>query len=336
MNTTMEVNNERAAVTKIWDHMVRGLNKYCEENGYTFLHNLSLIGKVTNACENIDSLFKLDFYEQQAILSQSNQLAIEPFAQRFGKVACQIQSFRKEAEANGRHLSQFQLYELEVLGTEDDLIGEVNKAIFRAYKEVAFHCREELQCLGRDWKDLLSWDVQYIDYWQAIRVLNKNYGYNLKFGDDLKAEHELALIKHFGYVPVWVRRYATGIKFFNMLELPDYISYDENGNKIVGGVVDSADLLLPSAGEVVGSAQRETYYNKLVPKLENSDMFHRLIQQGLKREDFDEYLEYHKDKKLHLHSGCGIGLARLSQAIIGRPDIRDCVPFLLNADSLKK
>ncbi|UYZ62660.1 amino acid--tRNA ligase-related protein [Hymenobacter weizhouensis] len=46
--------------------------------------------------------------------------------------------------------------------------------------------------------------------------------------------------------------------------------------------------------------------------------------------DFDWYLDFHKNHDVKLHSGAGIGLARVAQFILGQADIRRCVPFLIN------
>lgn len=35
-----------------------------------------------------------------------------------------------------------------------------------------------------------------------------------------------------------------------------------------------------------------------------------------------------------LHSGAGVGMARVTQFILGQTDIRDCVPFLINRDNV--
>jgi asparaginyl-tRNA synthetase len=35
-----------------------------------------------------------------------------------------------------------------------------------------------------------------------------------------------------------------------------------------------------------------------------------------------------------LHSGAGVGMARVAQFILGQKDIRACVPFLINRDNV--
>ena len=37
---------------------------------------------------------------------------------------------------------------------------------------------------------------------------------------------------------------------------------------------------------------------------------------------------------MKLHSGAGVGMARVAQFILDQTDIRDCVPFLINRDNV--
>ena len=99
-------------------------------------------------------------------------------------------------------------------------------------------------------------------------------------------------------------------------------------------IVNSTDLLLPFAGESAGAAEREHEYATIVERLHTSTMYERLLEHGAQPEDFDWYLDAHKDKEIPLHSGAGIGMARLAQFILGVEDIRDAVPFLLNRENL--
>ena len=43
---------------------------------------------------------------------------------------------------------------------------------------------------------------------------------------------------------------------------------------------------------------------------------------------------FHENHDVKLHSGAGVGMARVAQFILGQTDIRDCVPFLINRDNV--
>jgi asparaginyl-tRNA synthetase len=98
-------------------------------------------------------------------------------------------------------------------------------------------------------------------------------------------------------------------------------------------IVNSADLLLPISGEAVGAAERENRYEKLYERLTNSTMFKQLAERGGTVEDFGWYLEFYKEHG-SLHSGCGIGLNRVTQFVLGTDDIRATTAFPLNKESI--
>ncbi len=310
----------RLALIRIWDAMFRGARRYVEDAGFIGVHNMPEIVGVTGACENIDTLFKLDFFGRPAYLAQSDQLYLELIAPQLQRVYAEIQSFRMEPDADDRHLCQFALFEIEHVGNLDTLISNIAGIVQAAAREVVNRCADDLALFGRDPADLKQLTFGRITYSQAIELLQAEFPF-LQWGDDLKAPHERALVDRLG--PVFLTHYPLPIKFFNMLQNVD----DPR-------VVNSTDLLLPFAGESAGAAEREHRYERIVARLKSSSMYRRLIEQGATDDDFAWYLDAHKDREIPLHSGAGIGMARVAQFITGSEDIRDAVPFVVNRDNL--
>jgi len=58
-----------------------------------------------------------------------------------------------------------------------------------------------------------------------------------------------------------------------------------------------------------------------------------LVEKGGSIEDFDWYLDFYKEHSV-LHSGCGIGLNRVTQFVLGVDDIRATTAFPLNRESI--
>ena len=54
----------------------------------------------------------------------------------------------------------------------------------------------------------------------------------------------------------------------------------------------------------------------------------------MKLEDSEWYPGFYEQHDVKLHSGAGVGMARVAHFIFGQTDIRDCVPFLINRDNL--
>jgi aspartyl/asparaginyl-tRNA synthetase len=98
-------------------------------------------------------------------------------------------------------------------------------------------------------------------------------------------------------------------------------------------IVNSADLILPFSGEAVGAAEREYNYELLHEKLLKSEMYKRLKEKGKTIGDFKWYMDLIKTHSIQ-HAGCGIGLNRVTQFILGCDDIRLSTAYPMNAESL--
>ena len=81
-NRNLSTDPKRTVVIKVWDAMMRGTRKYCEQEGFVTVHNMPRVVGVTGAYENTDTPFTLDWYDgKNMFLSQSNQLYIERLTQ---------------------------------------------------------------------------------------------------------------------------------------------------------------------------------------------------------------------------------------------------------------
>lgn len=309
-NVNLSTDPKRMAIIKVWDAMFRGARKYVESGGFMAVHNMPHIVGVTGACENTDTLFTIDWYDgKKVFLPQSNQLSIEMLTQKVesGRVYGEIQSFRKEVKADARRLAQFSLFEIEHIGDLDELLDHLSGIVAGAACQVVQDCGKELALFGRNAADLSNLTFERMPYADAVDLLETEGFPELQWGDDLEAPHEGRLTELMG--PMFITHYPADIKFFNMRDNDD----DSR-------VVNSSDLLLPLAGESVGSAERKFDAAKL--------------RQGMKLSDFDWYLDFHKENEVKLHSGAGVGMARVAQFILGQEDIRECVPFLINRDNV--
>lgn len=310
----------RMALIRIWDAMFRGARQYVEAHGFVGVHNMPEIVGVTGACENIDTLFKLDYFGRPAYLAQSDQLYLELLTPYLKKVYAEIQSFRMEPEADDRHLCQFALFEIEHVGGLDELIDHLTGILRSIAHRVATDCAEDLALFGRDPAAIRQIYFKRLTYTEAVEILLDDFP-TLAWGDDLQAHHERVLTERFG--PTFITHYPLPIKFFNMKQNTDDAR-----------VVNSTDMLLPFAGESAGAAEREHDYETIAHRLRSSSMYQRLIELGGKDEDFAWYLDAHKGQDVPLHSGAGIGMARVAQYLLGLSDIRLAVPFLLNRENL--
>jgi asparaginyl-tRNA synthetase len=311
---------ELHAIVKIESSLLKGARQYFEEHGFTEIV-VPHMTKATGACENIATMFEIDYFGPKRYLSQTGQLYLEVLTPFLGKVWCTGPSFRAEPMADERHLTEFTLIELEFAGDFKRLLEHVEGTICSMLSHTLKENTEELALLNANIDRLrgIRRPFQRITYTKAVELLSD---LEVMWGDDLKSNHEKLLLTLTGNQPLFITHYPKAIKFFNMKE------NDENST-----VVNSADLLLPVSGEAVGAAEREYRCEKLRERLESSSMFRQLVEKGGTIEDFRWYLEFYETHRI-LHSGCGIGLNRVTQFVLGTDDIRATTAFPMNRETI--
>jgi asparaginyl-tRNA synthetase len=335
----LDFNEHFGHLTKITESLNVGSAENYRRNGLTYVDVPEIVG-ITGACENVDTLFKVhNRFDLPLFFTQTGQLSLEQALQSFHGVYTVIHSGRDEEKEDERHLRQFRLTEEEFdcslaemtrENYDEDkmfeaLLKHIQKTVQSMIKKVLVDNEEILKKTYKRDTDKLEEtgadDFLRIDYEKAIELLNKNGYRNLKFGDDLKADHEAKIVKLLNKgkeLPVFITKYPKEIKFFNMKV------YTKNPR-----VVLSADLIFPYAGEGTGSAVREHEFEKLKNRLLTSTMYRLHQERGGKYEDFAWYLEIMKSKRTMPHAGYGAGNDRIVQYILGENDIRNASLFSL-------
>ena len=298
------------------------------------------IVRATGACENVNTLFEVsvgkDFkwFGSQSYLAQTGQLYLEALVPEYQKVYCSGPSFRAEATVDSRHLVEFLMMEIEFAGDFNQLLGEIEIFIKDIAKTlVSLSQSRDLGLSEENLRRLDSCPESFtkLTYDQAILKL-KELGESIEWGDDISSIQEKNLVEHFGNQPLFITRYPDPMvdhgkaieveKFFNMLPDP------ENPGRVL-----SSDLILPFGGEAVGSAARVHLAEEMIRRLEHSKMFKRLEQMGGSLDDFAWYIDQLKNGSVP-HAGCGFGISRITQWIMGTRDIREAVTFPSNRASI--
>jgi asparaginyl-tRNA synthetase len=94
----------QAAILRVRAEIIRAARDFFDSNGFTLTDPPIL---TPAACEGTSTLFPVDYFEEQAYLTQSGQLYIEATAMALGKVYSFGPTFRAEKSKTRRHLTEF-------------------------------------------------------------------------------------------------------------------------------------------------------------------------------------------------------------------------------------
>jgi len=311
---------EMQAVARIEASLMRGAREYFDANDFTEII-VPHLTKATGACENIATMFTVDHFGEDCYLAQTGQLYLEVLTPFLKKVWCVGPSFRAEPSVDERHLTEFALLELEFEGDLWQLMHHIEGVIYSMIQECLATRSTDLELLGVDTDRInVKPPFKKVSYTDAVEQL---HSFGVKWGDDLKSIHEKALVEIFGNRPLFITHYPKAIKFFNMKQ-----------NALSPNIVNSTDLILPFSGEAVGAAEREYEYEPLLKRLQESNMLKQLIERGGSLQDFDWYLDFYRLHGGTPHSGCGIGVNRVTQYVLGSSDIRASTVFPMNKQTL--
>src|SRR5215510_2186451 len=107
----------QTAILRVRAEIIRAARKFFDERGFVLTDPPIL---TPAACEGTTTLFPVDYFDEQAFLTQSGQLYIEATAMALGKVYSFGPTFRAEKSKTRRHLTEFWMVEPEIAYAELD------------------------------------------------------------------------------------------------------------------------------------------------------------------------------------------------------------------------
>lgn len=298
------------AILRVRAEVIKAIRDYFDNNGFVLLDAPVL---TPAACEGTTTLFKTDYFGQEAYLTQSGQLYNEAGAMAFGKVYCFGPTFRAEKSKTRRHLLEFWMVEPEVAYV--DLGGVMDLAedfVCYVVQRVLQSRAEELKVVERDVRNLekVTKPFPRISYDDAIELL-KEKGMNIEWGEDFGGDEETILGSVYEK-PVMIHRYPMESKAFYMKADPD--------NPRLALCVD---MIAPEGyGEIIGGGQREDDLKRLESGVDKHE---------LPRQAFQWYFDLRRFGSVP-HGGFGLGVERTVAWICGLHHVRETIPFprLLN------
>jgi asparaginyl-tRNA synthetase len=301
----------QAAILRVRAEIIKAARDFFDERGFTLTDPPIL---TPAACEGTTTLFPVDYFDEQAYLTQSGQLYIEATAMALGKVYSFGPTFRAEKSKTRRHLTEFWMVEPEIAyATLDDLMELAENFISFLVKRCLEKRRADLQIIGRDVAKLEKIEPPFprVTYDEAVKMLQEGHAKggleaNFEYGGDLGSPDETYLSSQFEK-PVMVHRYPAKVKAFYME--PDPQRPD---------LALCVDVLAPEGyGEIIGGSQRTASYDLLIQ---------RIREHNLPEEAFQWYLDLRKYGSVP-HSGFGMGIERAVAWICGLEHVRETIPF---------
>jgi len=301
----------QASILRVRAEIIKAARDFFDQQGFTLTDPPIL---TPAACEGTSTLFPVDYFDEQAYLTQSGQLYIEATAMALGKVYSFGPTFRAEKSKTRRHLTEFWMVEPEVAFAKlDDLMdlgeGLISFVVARCLEKR----RTDLETIGRKLEPLekITPPFPRISYDEAIQMLQEGHArgaleHRFEWGGDLGSPDETYLSGLFDK-PVMVHRYPAQVKAF-------YMEPDPQRPELALCV----DVLAPEGyGEIIGGSQRMASYELLRE---------RIRAHGLPEEAFGWYLDLRKYGSVP-HGGFGMGIERVVAWICGLEHVRETIPF---------
>jgi asparaginyl-tRNA synthetase len=301
----------QAAILRVRAEIIKAARDFFDDGGFT-LTDPPIITPA--ACEGTTTLFPVDYFDEQAYLTQSGQLYIEATAMALGKVYSFGPTFRAEKSKTRRHLTEFWMVEPEVAyATLDDLMDLAEGLISFLVKRCLERRRADLQTIGRDVAKLEKIEPPFprITYDEAVQKLQEGHAKgaienNFEWGGDLGSPDETYLSSQYEK-PVMIHRYPATVKAF-------YMEPDPQRPELALCV----DVLAPEGyGEIIGGSQRMASHELLLQ---------RIREHNLPESAFQWYLDLRKYGSVP-HGGFGMGVERAVAWICGLEHVRETIPF---------
>ena len=301
----------QAAILRVRAEIIKAARDFFDDRGFTLTDPPIL---TPAACEGTTTLFPVDYFDEQAYLTQSGQLYIEATAMALGKVYSFGPTFRAEKSKTRRHLTEFWMVEPEVAyATLDDVMELSEGLITFIVKRCLEKRRADLQTIGRDIAKLEKIDMPFprINYDEAVKMLQEGFAKGalenkFEWGGDLGSPDETYLSALFER-PLMIHRYPAKVKAFYMEPDPQHPD-----------LALCVDVLAPEGyGEIIGGSQRMASHELLLQ---------RIHEHGLPEEAFKWYLDLRKFGSVP-HGGFGMGIERAVAWIGGLEHVRETIPF---------
>jgi len=294
-------NPRERAVFKMQEGVCRGFREFLTSQGFTEIHS----PKITAAgAEGGANIFKLDYFDKQAYLSQSPQLYKQAMVPVFERVFEIGPVFRAEPHDTSRHLNEYTSMDLEMGFIDDHTdVMRMETAMLRyIFSLLSDEYAQELAELSVELPDASA--IPSVKFMEAKELIEREFGRPARTYQDFEPEEEKLLGKwaqqNHGTPLVFVTHYPHDARPFYTMDDPADPGYTRSFDLLLGGL------------EITSGAQRIHDYGMQTEKMR---------RMGLDPDDFESYLMAHR-YGMPPHGGLGLGLERLTMQLAGIENVR--------------
>lgn len=288
------------SIFKIKDGAIQAIREHLISESFVEVYTPKIVGSAT---ETGATLFPISYFEKEAFLSQSPQLYKEVLTGCLDKVFELGPIFRAEEHDTRYHLNEVISADIEVaFSTKEDVMDILEDLTVNVFEETTENYEKELETLGHE-LEVPEKPIPRITYDEALEKLD-DAGMKLEWGADFSIPEQRKLgevVEGLFFITDW----PTEIK-------PFYIMPHEDDSKL-----SHAFDLLYNEIELASGGTR-VHQRELLEK--------RLKNKGLNPKQFEYHLK-NFEWGIPPHAGFGLGLERLTMALTGAKNIRECVLF---------
>lgn len=283
-----------------------GFRNFLTAQGFTEVHTPKIGARGAEGGANI---FKLDYFHQPAVLSQSPQFWKQMMVGVFERVFEIGPVFRAEKHNTKRHLNEYTSMDFEMgfIDSFYDIMDMETGALQSIMENLKAHYAGELKILG---VQLPAVDkIPSVRFDEAKRLVSEKYSRQIRNPYDLDPEEESLIGRYFkeeyGADFVYVTHYPSKKRPFYAMDDPTDETFTLSFDCLFRGL------------EITTGGQRIHDYHQLLAKIE---------KKGMTPEGMDAYLLAFKCG-MPPHGGLGIGLERLTMQLLGEENVRETTLF---------
>ncbi len=300
-------NLQEQKIFRIRADLTRYIREFLFENEFIEIDTPKLLAGAT---EGGAEVFKVDYFDQTAILAQSPQFYKQIMVGAFERVYEIGHSYRAEPSATTRHLTELTMLDIEMAFVENhqevmDMVANMTKhALNRVYDEHA-----------DDLKSLQAPELKLSDTVPAFTIAEIHEMYTKATKTDTTKEKDLIPDEE-----RWIAEHARK-------QLGSDLVYAVAFPKVAGkfyhkfnddDTVAWGDLLFRGL-EIATVPLRENNHEKMIEQMKSAGL-------DVEHEGFKYYLQAFK-YGLPMHGGCGFGIDRLVQKTIGLANVKEATLF---------